>query len=184
MKLAIDAGHGMGNRTVGVFDTGATGHGYTEAAIVFAYAKSLKHYCMANGLNVYMVRKDETTNTPVSERATRARLHGCTHYISLHCNAFDDPSVKGIETYYRYKTPFVELVHSTSQKVLLLNDRGLKAEGNSQHSKLAVLSFFGPACLVELGFITNQYDAMRLEKAAVRFNWAKQLANAIAGMKT
>jgi N-acetylmuramoyl-L-alanine amidase len=37
-------------------------------------------------------------------------------------------------------------------------NRGIKTENQTQHSRLAVLDFKGPATLVELGFIDNAHD--------------------------
>ncbi|MGC4043505.1 MAG: N-acetylmuramoyl-L-alanine amidase [Armatimonas sp.] len=154
MKLCIDPGHGNSNRKSGVYDPGAEYGKDTEAAIVLEWALTGKWIAKERGIPVFLTRDDDSDPTPVSTRDDRAEQAGCTHFLSLHCNAASG-SAHGTETYYRdsQDKAFAQKIQQAALKALELRDRGLKTESDSQHTRLAVLDFKGPASLLELGFI-------------------------------
>ncbi len=154
MKVAIDAGHGMGNRTPGVFDPGAVGNGHQEATITLAWAHTLADACRQAGHDVYLTREDQRTETPLDARVGRAVAADCDVFVSIHCNAAVTEASNGTETLHaiRYQR-FAAAVHRAAVAELGLRDRGVKLR-----DELAVLKFPGPACLIELGFISNSRD--------------------------
>ena len=159
VKLAIDAGHGMGNRSAGVYDSGATAAGVTEASIVLFVALTVGYVMKQVSIPVWYTRTNGADPDPVSSRAARAAAAGCTHFLSLHCNCADGRAT-GTETFYRdaFDQPFAAACQLSALDAFGLRDRGLKLESESQHTRLAVLGFGPPACLVELGFIDNPID--------------------------
>lgn len=163
MRIAIDAGHGMGNRKQGVYDPGAVSAGVAEADITLLWALAGKHILTQRGISVWLTRDDATDYTPVGTRDDRAEAAGCTHFLSLHCNAAG-PTARGTETFYRDAADraWAAVAQKAALRALGLRDRGLKLESASQHSRLAVFDFDGPACLVELGFITNPADRIAM----------------------
>lgn len=60
-----------------------------------------------------------------------------------------------------------------------LPNRGLKKEADSQHSRLAVLDFVPPACLMEIGFIDNDHDRQIMQDLDVRIKFWQALARSI-----
>jgi N-acetylmuramoyl-L-alanine amidase len=68
MKICIDPGHGMSNRTRGTYDPGAThkeaGVEYQEATIALRYALTLKDELRARRIEVFMTRDDADDHTP------------------------------------------------------------------------------------------------------------------------
>lgn len=176
MKIAIDPGHGMSNRLRGVYDPGACSGGASEADIVLQWALTLKWVFERNGINCWLTRDDDRDQTPVSSRDNCAASEGCTHFISLHCNA-GNVLASGTEVYYRDvpDSRFANRVLNAALKAMRGKNRGLKSEGQSQHSKLAVLDFYGPACLLEIGFITNPTDRKKMLDRTTRIAFAEAL---------
>ncbi len=179
-RLCIDPGHGMGNVSSRVYDPGAHNGGVDEADVVLLVALALKWVLAQAGLKVWLTRDDDRDADPVSTRARRAAEAGCTHLLSLHCNAGGG---SGVETYYRDANDraFAAIVHAAALEATGLPDRGIKPEWQSQHPRLAVLAFRGPACLVELGFLDNDRDRKVLLSREVRLAFARGLARRLAG---
>lgn len=162
-KLCIDPGHGFSNRRQGVYDPGAEAAGFNEADIVLQWGLSGKWILGQLGIPIWLTREDDRTSDPVGTRDDRAEQAGCTHFLSLHLNDAS-PSASGTETYYRDAADraWALKVHGAALHALGLKDRGLKLESSSQHTRLAVFDFDGPACLVEFGFISNAGDRRKL----------------------
>jgi N-acetylmuramoyl-L-alanine amidase len=160
--LWIDAGHGAGNVGSG-YDPGAIGNGHTEADVVLSIALAGR-WILNNefGIPVWLTRDDDSDYSPVATRDNRALQAGCTVGISIHMNA-GPAKATGTETFYRHYPKWATDVQQAALKAWGLRDRGLKTEGQSQHSRLAVLDFLPPPmCLLEVGFITNKSDLTRV----------------------
>lgn len=184
VKLCIDPGHGMGNRKSGVYDPGAQAGGVSEADIALQWALTLKWACQRAGVDFWLTRDDDRDEDFVGTRDDRAEDHGCTHFVSLHCNSAG-PLATGVETYYRdvadYR--FAQWVHRAALNSMKSKDRGLKSEGQSQHPRLAVFDFDGPAALVELGFITNPLERRKLLWRDCRLDFAVYLASHLKSLQ-
>lgn len=168
-KVCIDPGHGMSNRSHGVYDPGATdrdgGIEYQEADIALKYGLSLKDVFRAKQVEVFMTRDDSTDHAPVGQRASNAKNAECDVFISLHLNAAEVDQANGLEVLYRDNADA-----SLAQKLqtALIGATGLRDRGVKQRTDLAVLKFEGPAALVELGFISNNPDRTKLLNPQVR----------------
>lgn len=159
IKLALDAGHGMGNRNPSSFDPGAVSAGFRESDIALQWAISGEFLLPPKGIEVFLTRDDNQDLTPVSKRDDMAARAGCNRFIAIHCNAANGKA-SGVEAFYRDAADkaFAEIVLSCLVEATGLKSRGLKSEGESQHTRLAVLDFGPPACLIEIGFIDNPKD--------------------------
>lgn len=177
MKICLDAGHGMSNRRPGVFDPGAVSAGFQESDIALQWAISGEFLLPQSGIDVFLTRDDNKDAAPVSRRDDMATQAGCTHLISIHCNAANR-NATGVEAFYRdaKDKAFAEIVLDCLQKATGLRNRGLKAESDSQHSRLAVLDFGPPACLIEIGFIDNPVDRAKITSRDVRVKFYELLA--------
>lgn len=185
MKLAIDPGHGNSNRKAGVYDPGAVANGQSEADIVLAWALSGRWILTREfGIEVYLTRDDDSDPTPVGSRDDKAEAAGCTNLLSLHCNAFNGKA-SGTETYYRDMADkgFAGTVQTLAVASLSLPNRGLKIESASQHTRLAVFDFDGPACLLELGFIDNPGDLQCLLSRENRIEFWRKFGAIYGGNK-
>ena len=184
MKLAIDPGHGQGN-TGSSYDPGATAGGVTEAAIALQWGLTLNWVLRSAGIETFLTRHDDHEICPVGSRARRAELAGATHFLAIHCNS-GGLLASGTEVYYGVSSKFGQVQKQFAGKILAsavdalgLRNRGAHRENESQHPRLAVMRFPGPAALVELGFITNSSDRRKMLDRDVRIQFATSVLHKI-----
>ena len=105
MKVAIDPGHGMSSRKPGLFDPGAVatkgGETFAEADIALRYALTLKQFLVDKSVATFMTRTSSADDAPLARRTARAKQAGCTVLVSLHLNAAELSSAKGLEVLFR-----------------------------------------------------------------------------------
>lgn len=182
MKLCIDPGHGMGNRKPGSYDPGAQSAGVSEADVALQIALTGKWLCKQRGIACYLTRETDQDSDPVGQRDDKAEAQGCTHLLSIHLNCADGRA-SGTETFYRDSADkaWARKVQDAALPAWGLSDRGLKTEAASQHSRLAVLDFDGPAALLEVGFIDHPLDRARAQDRDRRIAfWSALLDNLTA----
>lgn len=184
MKLCIDPGHGMGNRNPGGYDPGAVSSGVAEADIVLAWALTIKHVFAQAGIEIFLTRDDASDITPVGKRDDRAKAAGCTHFLSLHCNAASSMYASGTETFHRNDVTWAYAIQNAALATLGLKDRGVKLESQSQHARLAVMDFPGKVCLLEIGFITHSTDRAKMLMRDNRVKFATELLKLWRGMRS
>lgn len=162
MNVIIDAGHGMSNKKAGVYDSGAVSAGVNEAEIVMDWANCLKMILERDGHKVIRTRIDHKDPCPISQRAKIANKYKGEIMLSLHCNAFNTLA-SGTETFYRgaENKETARKINDAVSGVLGSQNRGVKMEGQSQHSTLAVMSF-QPCFLLEIGFIDHFRDREKM----------------------
>lgn len=158
MRVCIDPGHGMGNRKLGVYDPGAESCGVEEASVAMDWANELRVILIRDGHKAFRTRINAKDSDPISGRAEIAKEFKCDVMLSIHANAADGKA-HGTETFYRgdANKSLAKAVNDACVAALGTRDRGIKTESQSQHSRLAVLSF--PRCvLLETGFIDHPGD--------------------------
>jgi len=96
--------------------------------------------------------------------------------LSLHCNAFNTLA-SGTEMFYRgaENKDKARKINDAVSAVLGSQNRGVKLEGESQHSKLAVMAF-QPCFLLEIGFIDHFRDRSKMLDATLRKQACEKLA--------
>jgi N-acetylmuramoyl-L-alanine amidase len=94
-------------------------------------------------------------DVPLGKRALLQRSMECAAFVSIHCDANDNPSAIGHTILFNLESkPGAELASRIHIKLVELGrrDRGC----NSDTRGLAVLSQIAyPACLIECGFLSN-----------------------------
>jgi N-acetylmuramoyl-L-alanine amidase len=90
--IMIDAGHGGK-------DPGAVANTLHEKNINLRMAKILGEMLKAQGFEVHYTRTADKF-IPLEERTAMANAKNADLFISIHCNAHKDQSVKGLEVYY------------------------------------------------------------------------------------
>lgn len=149
----FDFGHGG-------TDPGACSYGAKEAEQVL----SLKPYLDKSAARYPLLelRYTRTTDNFVSldDRVKRANRIPADILVSLHMNSFENSSANGVETWIDYgstKSPEVaNKIHENLAKIFPVN-RGVKV--CASNCRFYVLRYSNmAACLVELGFISNEND--------------------------
>ena len=162
IRIYIDQGHNPAG-----FNTGAEGNGFYEQDITYEVGILLNDLLMANGnFNVRLSRPTRDTvlgtnnSTSLSERVRQANEWGADVFISLHTNAALNRNASGSEAliYSNRSRVSYELADDILKNLNLVT--GLRNRGIIERPGLYVLRFTRmPAALVEMGFITNSYDA-------------------------
>lgn len=172
MQIIIDPGHGGS-------DPGAVGlAGTREAEVNLSVSLKLKTILEQASFTVLMTREGDydvggRLATAVEELQARCHIAnqaGADLFVSIHCNAAESRSARGVETWYYQMGEFAAAVQSCLSCLGLVN-RGIK-QGNFyvlKHTRM-------PAVLVELGFLSNPDEELLLGGK----EFQRQAAEAIA----
>ncbi len=160
VKIYIDQGHNPVNP-----NAGAEGNGYREQDLVYEIGQRLSEILEANGLETRLSRPfpdtqlGTSTATSLSARVNDANAWGADYFVSLHTNASLLPSASGSEAYvFRLGTSASALAESILTQLRFAT--GLPTRGVFARPTLYVLRRTRmPAVLVEMGFISNPYEA-------------------------
>lgn len=92
-NVIIDAGHGGK-------DPGAKGlYGLDEKTLTLDIAKRLSTLLRERGVNCTMTRDDDSF-LELHQRTELANKERGDLLVSIHCNSFKDPNIRGLETYF------------------------------------------------------------------------------------
>ena len=165
IKIFIDQGH----NPTGFHNAGAVGNGLFEQDVTYQVGVYL-----ANLLNndprfdARLSRPTPTTvlgtnnSTSLAERVRLANEWPADYFISIHCNANNNPAVNGTEVYiYQFNTQ----AQWMAQQILngIVQTVGTKNNGVRLNPSLYVLRRTQmTSLLVELAYVTNSSDAQKL----------------------
>lgn len=165
-----DAGHGGK-------DSGAIGiNKVNEKDIVLDVNNLVDKYLKTQDMKNVNTR---TTDTFVSlnDRSDKANSLGVNSFVSIHCNESDDPQAHGLEIFC-YKFKYRELADCILSELKADNLYTRLREGGVKEKNLHVVRETNmPACLIELGFISNREDYNLIMNNKDRF--AKAIAKGI-----
>lgn len=162
IKVYIDQGHNPRD-----FNTGAEGNGFYEQDITFEIGRLLYALLAADpDFEPKLSRPTEDTvlgtsnSSSLTARVRDANSWGADVFISLHTNAALNPNATGSEALIYSKSSTVANALATDILEQLNLVTGLRNRGVIERPGLYVLRRTNmPAVLVEMGFITNRYDA-------------------------
>lgn len=146
--FVIDPGHGGK-------DTGAIGSEVDEKTVTLSTAEKVEKQLRDKGASVTLTRKDDTF-IPLEERAQISNSTDTDAFISLHYNASEDQSVRGIYTYYYDGDEDQKLANSIQSS--LINHVNLVDHGVEQADYKVLRDNKSLALLIELGFISNSEE--------------------------
>ncbi|MBM7691437.1 N-acetylmuramoyl-L-alanine amidase [Peribacillus deserti] len=179
--IVLDPGHGGS-------DPGAVGYGLYEKYITLDIAKRAKTKLEANGAKVYQTRSTDVYVSPET-RAAYSQKVGADIFVSIHNNSYTSSSANGLDTYYNgsrdeddnrinpYPAKSKELatfIQSSTYSATRLKNNGVKSESFIVLRKNTV-----PSVLVEVGFLSNSYDASLLKTTSFRDKAALGITNGI-----
>ena len=162
IKIYIDQGHNPYG-----YNTGAEGNGFYEQDITYEIGILLAKLLNANPeFETKLSRPTESTvlgvnnSSSLTERVREANAWGADVFLSLHTNAAENTRASGSEAlvYSKESKVAVGLSENILEQLNLVS--GLRNRGIVERPGLYVLRRTNmPAVLVEMGFISNPYDA-------------------------
>ncbi|MBR0277660.1 MAG: N-acetylmuramoyl-L-alanine amidase [Clostridia bacterium] len=174
IKIFIDQGHNP--RTV---NTGAEGNGIFEQNVTYEVGNYLYELLRQNPN--FEVRRSRTSPDQVlgtsnasslRTRVEMANSWGADYFVSIHTNASLNPAANGTEVYV-YRTGSAAYYLGIDVLNAIVNRMGTSNRGIKANPSLYVLRRTKmPAILVELAFISNYSDAMKLENDPYGFAYA------------
>ncbi len=178
IKVYIDQGHNPVNP-----NAGAEGNGYREQDLVYTIGVLTSNILRAAGIETRLSRPNPETqlgtsvSSSLAERVRDANSWGADYFISLHANASEIETASGSEAYvFSSESSSVPLAENILTQLNI--NTGLPSRGVFARPSLYVLRRTAmPATLIELGFITNPYDATLMAESPQLF--AAGVANGI-----
>ena len=172
IKIYIDQGHNPSG-----YNTGAEGNGYYEQDITYEIGRRLFNLLSTNPeFKPRLSRPTPSTilgtdnSSSLTERVREANAWPADIFISLHNNAAQNPNATGNEALVY--GPGQQVANALATNILeqLTLTTGLRNRGIVYRPGLYVLKKTTmPAVLVEMGFISNQYDADLLANSPYLF---------------
>ena len=162
IKIYLDQGHNPRD-----YNTGAEGNGFFEQDITYEVGRRL--YALLDANPSFEVRLSRPTKdtmlgtsnaSSLSARVNDANAWGADVFISLHTNAAENTRASGSEALVY--SPSSTVAKDISEDILeeLALTTGLRNRGIVYRPGLYVLRRTRmPATVIEMGFISNPYDA-------------------------
>lgn len=174
IKIFIDQGHNPQG-----INAGAEGNGLREQDITYNVGIYLRD--LLNNNSCFQARTSRNTPTEslgvsntssLRTRVQAANNWPANYFISLHCNASDNPSYNGTEVYVvRANSEAYYLAEYILNAIVARV--GTRNNGVRLNPSLYVLrNTTMPAILVEMGYITNVDDAQKLRDDQYQFAYA------------
>lgn len=175
--LFIDAGHGLG--PTGGMDNGASGFGTTERKEVVEVALELfarmRSDAGFSGVEVVKVGVDErlTLRDHIARINAHCRSAGFASadalVVSIHMNAAGDPAARGVEAWYSPEEGTVDFARALVEQVAATTGMPARRKpvlttAENRFGRLGIIDDTIPrGCLIECGFVTNEFDAALLK---------------------
>lgn len=179
--IVIDPGHGYG-KIPGYLDPGGVGN-VTEQSVNLAVAKLLEQKLTEMGATVVRL-KTESEFLLTENRPNVARNYGADMFVSLHCNSVVSETPHGVEVYYF--TPFSQPLASGIHDALcayydkyIYGDGTNSARGTKYSYYLVTRQQDFPSVLVEMGFISNPFECMKMADPVHQSGIAQAIADGI-----
>lgn len=175
--IVVDPGHGGSNPGAVAFNT-------READNNLAVALKLRDKLARAGAKVIMTRSTDRTVAPegsslgeeLQARVDIAEANHADIFVSVHSNSNPDPRIAGAMTFYP---------SGRSQSLALEVQSALIESTNAVDKGVAPATFYVlrntsmPSILVEMGFVTNEQEAKKLQDDSYRNSIAQGIYNGI-----
>ncbi len=130
------------------------------------------------GHEVVLTRTDDTF-IELNERAAIANRAGATLFVSIHGDSSPTRSVEGFSVFVA-RTPSPKSIYVAKLIASKLTKTGVKSRGIKHNNLRVLVKTICPAVLVELGFLSNRFEAVKLADDAYQDSLASALAEAIS----
>jgi N-acetylmuramoyl-L-alanine amidase len=167
-NVVIDPGHGGA-------DPGAVGRVYKlrERDVVMQIARFMSELGQQGRVGIHLTRRNNETRRTINERTTFPATPKIDAFISLHCNAFNDPRVHGSEVFHWQGN-----IKGRTLSQFILSDIIRETEwfsrGVKETTGFGVLRRTAriPSCLVEYNFISNHKIEEQFQSIDLLYNLA------------
>lgn len=176
--IVVDPGHGGSN-------PGAVANNSTEADNNLAVSLKLRDKLVQAGAKVIMTRDTDRTVAPegnslgqeLQARVDLAERNKADIFVSIHSNSNPDSSIAGTMTFYPSgKAP--KLAQEVQNAII--QEAGSVDKGTSPATFYVLRNTSMPSILVEMGFVTNAQEAVRLNNDSYRTSIANGVFSGIA----
>lgn len=173
--LLLDAGHG-------VKDPGTSGNGMQEKNLNLTIAQKIAQKLQGSGIKVYMTRDSDV----YPENSTRAKTANdiADLMVSIHINSGPE-TANGTETLYQVHANDSSSRLTSKQLAEILQANMISATGNTNRGAklwtdvLILNRTTVPSVIVEVIFITNTGDALKISNPAYQDQVAQAIADGI-----
>lgn len=173
--LLLDAGHGGK-------DPGTSGNGMQEKNLTLTIAQKIEQELQGSGIKVYMTRNSDV----YPENSTRAQTANdiADLMVSIHINSGPE-TANGTETLYQVHANDSSARLTSKQLAEILQANMISATGNTNRgvklrTDLLILNRTTvPSAIVEVIFITNTGDALKISNPAYQDQVAQAIADGI-----
>lgn len=157
-------------------DPGAvSANGVKEADIVASVGRSVSKHLIDVGYTAPVLQHDSLLTV-----TTAANNWPADVFVSIHCNAAENRLAQGAETWYCSGSAGGEHLARCIQAQIVtsvpVNNRGARMAVPGQNGLYVLTNTNMPACLVELAFLSNDYD----EALLINPEWQSEFSRAIA----
>lgn len=164
------------------------GHGAKDPGAISLNKKNEKDFNLAQALKVAEVFKNDPdveiiltrtddTFLELKDRVAFAKQHQANLFVSIHANSINKSSISGTETYYSRddeSKAFAQVMHNNLVKGTGLPDRGVRKQSLHVTRETNM-----PACLLEVGYLTNATDESALYKEDFQYRVAQSIKDGI-----
>ncbi|MBR6543111.1 MAG: N-acetylmuramoyl-L-alanine amidase, partial [Anaerotignum sp.] len=173
--LLLDAGHGGK-------DPGASGNGLVEKDLTLTLLQKINKE-LDKDIKVYLTRNSDV----YPDNNSRARIANqiADAMVSIHMNASESPLSNGTETLYKNHSNDTGETLTSKQLATLIQNNLIEATGNNNRGivhRQDLLILNGttvPAVIVEVAFLSNAGDALKLSQEDFLDDAAEAIAEAI-----
>lgn len=161
--------------------------GVNEYELTLSVSLKLQQELEQRGYNVVMIRNANEVDISNAERAQTANSSGAEAFIRIHANGSEDASSNGALTMCMTpENPYNGNLYGESRRLSDLVLEGLcGAAGAAKNSCIETDTMSGinwcsiPVTIVEMGFMTNPEEDVRMQEEEYQYQMAKGIANGI-----
>ena len=162
--------------------------GLNEYELNLIVSLQLKEELLKRGYQVVMTRESHDVNISNHERADMAAAAGAEILVRIHANGDANTSVKGALTMApAYHNPYLsqDIIDKSNQLSQLVVDAycqetGFKNLGVQQYNTMSGINWAQmPVTIVEMGFMTNTEDDLKMADSSEQEDMVRGMANGI-----
>lgn len=178
--VVVDAGHGGKDPgAIGTYKQGGNRIRLLEKTVNLHISGEVAKLLERRGVKVVMTRDDDTF-IPLDKRVSTADNVGADLLLSLHADAAINKSAHGF-TVYVGKKPSGKSLSAARKIARRLAATGAHSRGVKRHERniRVITAPKGPSVLVEVGFLSNARDVVKLDRRQYRLDLARAIADGV-----